>query len=142
MKPLLLTMCIAFCLASPGCVVHDIHDQIALSNEQLAAINESFAKVEEANALLTKLEADLASLESIERDLTLIDAKLAGVNTELASMDEHLASLRRTINTIDSSIPFLNVSGDDAGQAATLESASPTGDEPEGDEGVAPVTPP
>lgn len=130
-------------LALPGCIVQDIHDQMAMSNEKLEAINTSFAKVEEANALLTRLDGQLAALRSI-------DEKLGGVNVELASMDErlatlqaslsqvdaHLASLRRTINTIDSTIPFLKISGDGEEEAESLE--APEGEarpDPAGDGG-------
>ena len=132
-------------LAMPGCIVQDIHDQMALSNEKLEAINTSFAKVEEANALLTRLDGQLASLKSIEENLGSIDERLGGVNVELASMDErlatlqaslsqvdaHLASLRRTINNIDSTIPFLKISGDGEEEAESLEGAARP--EPEGE---------
>lgn len=117
-----------------GCIVQDIHDQIALSNEKLAAIDENFAKVERANELLADLEKQLDrllppindNLTLIEAQLESIDAQLVQINANLASMDtsieqveadlksvsESLTSLRKTISNIDSTIPFLNFSGD------------------------------
>ena len=119
-----------------GCIVQDIHDQIALSNEKLERIDESFAKVERANVLLEQLDTRLdATLPPINENLTRIDARLATIDTNLESMDSrldtlradleqvsaHLASLRKTINNIDSTIPFLSFSGDDDEEKEQLE---------------------
>lgn len=143
----------------PGCIVQDIHDQIALSNEKLEAIDENFAKVERANELLADLEKQLDrllppindNLTLIEAQLESIDAQLVQINANLASMDtsieqveadlksvsESLTSLRRTISNIDSTIPFLKFSGDsdepdpeDSNQEST-ESTEQPAPEPE-----------
>lgn len=136
-------------LALPGCIVQDIHDQIALSNEKLAQIDESFAKVERANELLNNLDAQLdqlAQLEAIQANLSAIstklgtidgnlesmDARIASLETELVEVGEHLASLRRTINNIDSTIPFLKISGDgDEGKEALEADPEQTRPSPE-----------
>jgi len=141
----------------PGCIVQDIHDQIALSNEKLTQIDESFAKVERANELLEQLEKQLDStlgpidenMSKIRERLASIDAKLEAMDTNMVSMDErmvavnadlqavsaHLASLRKTINNLDSTIPFLKFSGDDEEAKAGLEG----GGEPKADPAVEPV---
>lgn len=135
-------------LILPGCIVQDIHDQIALSNEKLEAIDANFAEVQRANELLASLQKQLdevlvpvsENLSLIEARLASIDAKLEAINHNLGSMEtsietveadlksvsESLVSLRQTINNIDSTIPFLNFSGDtDEEETDSAESVSP-----------------
>jgi len=100
----------------PGCIVQDIHDQIALSNEKLQQIDESFEKVERANAALAKLDVQLErlkTLDTIDTNLDLMNAQIGTLQADLSAVSEHLASLRQTINNIDSTIPFLKFSGDE-----------------------------
>lgn len=147
MNRMLTALFIGAAAALPGCVVQDIHDQIALSNDKLQQIDDSFAKVERANEVLNKLDAQLnqlAQLESINGNLTAIDAKLgtidgnlesmdariASLEKELAAVSEHLASLRKTINNIDSTIPFLKISGDDEETKDALETETPPAADP------------
>lgn len=120
----------------PGCLIQDIHDQIVVSNEKLLAIDEGFAKVERANQLLEDLDAQLATLDSIDGNLTTINSRLDTLEGDLKAVSEHLASLRKTINNIDSTIPFLKLSGDDEEAQDALES----GETPE--DGTDPATAP
>lgn len=143
----LIALVVGAAAALPGCIVQDIHDQIALSNDKLQQIDDSFTKVERANELLNKLDAQLnqlAQLESINGNLTAIDAKLgtidgnlesmdariASLEKELAAVSEHLASLRKTINNIDSTIPFLKISGDDEETKDALQTETPPAADP------------
>lgn len=116
--PLLLFVTV---LALPGCIVQDIHDQIALSNEKLQQIDESFAKVQRANELLEDLDKKLATLDSINANLTTVDSTLGTVEADLKAVSESLASLRATINNIDSTIPFLKFSGDEPSEETETE---------------------
>lgn len=117
-----------FLLASlilPGCIVQDIHDQIENSNNRLTAINRTVEQIERTNTLLTSIEKSLSSidtrLESIDQNLGSVDTRLSALQIILDAVSEHLASLRKTINNIDSTIPFLNLSGDDATEQEALE---------------------
>ncbi len=134
----------------PGCIVQDIHDQIALSNQKLTQIDESFAKVERANELLEKLETQLdstlgpidenmskirerlasidAKLEAMDGNMTTMDERIEAVKGDLQAVSAHLASLRKTINNIDSTIPFLKFSGDDEEEQAELENPGGAGE--------------
>lgn len=105
----------------PGCIVQDIHDQIALSNEKLQQIDESFEKVERANTALAKLDIQmerLQTLDSIDGNLVLMNERIDTLQKDLNAVSEHLASLRKTINNIDNTIPFLKISGDEEDEAA------------------------
>lgn len=90
-----------------GCIVQDIHDQIAMSNQQLTGINDQLASIDEN---LTSIDAKLAAIDG---NLATVDGRMASLQGVLDAITEHLASLRRTINNIDSTIPFLRLSGDD-----------------------------
>lgn len=125
LTPLLLLPAL---LAAPGCIIDDIHEGIVLANHNLTSINDSFAEVERANELLAELNEKLVTLDSVNERLASIDALLVqledavdGVEPPLAEIEVHLASLRRTINNIDSTIPFLSVSGDDEDEQEALE---------------------
>jgi prefoldin subunit 5 len=120
--PLLL---IASMLLMPGCIVQDIHDQIALTNAKLDQIDESFAKVQRANELLAELDTKLAALDSINANLGRVDTTLGTVEADLKAVSESLASLRATINNIDSTIPFLKFSGDAEGDETVETDAVP-----------------
>lgn len=144
-----LPMLIGIVLMSPGCIVQDIHDQIALSNQKLTQIDESFAKVERANELLEKLETQLdstlgpidenmskirerlasidAKLEAMDGNMTTMDERIEAVKGDLQAVSAHLASLRKTINNIDSTIPFLKFSGDDEEEQAELNESTGSG---------------
>lgn len=110
--------------ALPGCIVQDIHDQLEASNAELARINRTIEQLERTNTLLTSIEVRLSSIDerlvSVDERLGSVDERLATLRVLLDAVSEHLASLRRTINNIDSTIPFLKLSGDrdeDAGEA-------------------------
>jgi|GEM_PF-3356779 len=89
-----------------GCLAYEIRDELRQVNAsledvkvQLGTVNDGLLKLERTNTLLSDLDMKLASMEA--------------TNASLSSIDAHLASLRRTLNNIDSTIPFLKVSDDD-----------------------------
>lgn len=102
-----------------GCIVEKIHDQLEQSNAGMgrvesdlkgtnaavASVDKRLDAVDETNRLLQQTMERLAVLESI-------DASLKSIDASLKRLDDHLASLRKTINSIDSTIPFLKLSGD------------------------------
>lgn len=94
----------AWCLS--GCLAYEIRDELRLVNASLEdvkiklnSVNDGLLRLERTNTLLADLDMKLTALES--------------TNASLSSIDAHLASLRKTLNRIDSTIPFLKVSGDD-----------------------------
>ncbi|MEA5615403.1 hypothetical protein [Nodularia spumigena] len=123
-RPLALVFLLA-CLAMPGCIVEEIRDEIGTSNERLEAINRTIEQIERTNTLLTNVEKSLTSidtrLESIDQNLGSVDTRLTALQVILDAVSEHLASLRKTINNIDSTIPFLKFSGDDEEDKEALE---------------------
>lgn len=89
-----------------GCLAYEIRDELRLVNAslddvktQLGTVNDGLLKLERTNTLLSDLDMKLTTLET--------------TNASLSSIDAHLASLRRTLNNIDSTIPFLKVSDND-----------------------------
>ncbi|MFN0011450.1 MAG: hypothetical protein ACKVS8_07380 [Phycisphaerales bacterium] len=117
----------------PGCVLDDIHDELATTNQAIGrvedrlgvtdaniqAVQEKMIAVDGANQRLDDTIARLQMLQSIHTTLESIDASLR-------KLDDHLASVRKTINTIDSSIPFMKLSGDsDADKAELKEGGAP-----------------
>lgn len=93
-------------LPMTGCLAYEIRDELRQVNAslddvkiKLNSVNDGLAKLERTNTLLSNLDIKLTALES--------------TNASLSSIDAHLASLRKTLNNIDSTIPFLKVSGDD-----------------------------
>lgn len=123
----------ALALAIPGCIVQDIHDQIALSNQQLTGINDQLASIDDN---LTSIDDKLAA---IDEKLATVDGRMANLQGVLDAITEHLASLRRTINNIDSTIPFLKLSGDDDEEQQGLEDGE-TGQPTEGQQHTPPAS--
>lgn len=109
----------------PGCVVWDINDGIIASNGNLDQIESGL------NEIGDELGQTNSNLQSVEAQLTSMDEQLKALQTQLDSTNKHLESLRKTINNIDSTIPFLKLSGDDEEEQEALENGeSPTPSEP------------
>ena len=81
--------------AASGCVVWDIKNN-------LEAVN---AKLDKIDTHLSQLQTDIEPLQELD--------KLESISGSLTPIEEHLNSLRKTIANIDSTIPLLNISGDD-----------------------------
>jgi len=143
MQRVCLTMSAAvMMLALPGCVITDINDGIVLANSNLESINASFEQVEKANELLASIGSDLdrldervvtlqARMDSVDERLTTLGVSLGSVDSglgttkgQLDQVEVHLASLRKTINNIDSVVPFLRISGDDKEDKDALEAGA------------------
>lgn len=117
-----ISLVLAAALTMPGCIIWDAYDQLELANQQLGDIN---TNLEEIDANLVTIDAKLATIDAklatIDANLDTVDASLSKIQPMLVQIDGHLASLRKTINNIDSTIPFLKLSGDDDDEKDALE---------------------
>lgn len=137
----------ALLLFLPGCVVWEIRDEMRATNQHLDDVKESLETANtamataneglaQANSRLDQVDEGLARLDQtntlmndVGQDLGRVKVQLEGVGGQLAVLDSiqtslqrldvHLASLRKTIGSIDSMIPFLDLGG--GGQETPLE---------------------
>lgn len=140
----------------PGCIVQDIHDELKSANSQLGDVQQSLTKLDTTNEELTRtselideVQQGLARIDTTNSSLTQVDQRLAvldSIDRSLTRLDAHLASLRKTISSLDESIPFLSF-GDsaeavpDLGAAPTppdAEAAPPAAEPPPGEVTAAP----
>jgi prefoldin subunit 5 len=138
-------------LALTGCVFDDIHSEMQSANANLEPLDERIAR---GNDVLVRLEAELQQvsrandlletgnerLESLEQRLAVMESvqqSLVSIDTTLKHLDAHLASLRKTIDNIDSTIPFLKFSDD----TDTESTAEPTVAGPQATDPPPPPTP-
>ncbi len=106
--------CLPILASLPGCLAFEIRDELRLVN---ASMEDVKIKLDSVNSGLQKLERTNTVLADLDMKLTALET----TNASLSSIDAHLASLRKTLNSIDSTIPFLKVSGDD--EDAVVETA-------------------
>ncbi len=97
----------------PGCIVGEIRDNLVLANESLARVEVQLQEVNETNAHLVELQVTLEKLATIDTSLTNVDNELDGIAESLKRLDDHMVSLRRTLQSIDSTIPFLQIADDE-----------------------------
>lgn len=101
----------------PGCIVQDIHDEIAKTNASIVRVEGDMART---NTAINEVQEKLSAIELTNQKLDQTREALAvleSIDKSLKRLDEHLASLRATINNIDSVIPLLGISGDKKGDA-------------------------
>ncbi|MFA6044809.1 MAG: hypothetical protein WC718_07485 [Phycisphaerales bacterium] len=152
LAPIIVALVVAAILSTlPGCVVWDIRDDLRKSNEQLtdvkqaldkanSALDRANADLDTANERLDKVEAGLtrldktnAAIDTTNQSLESLDKQLAllgSINTSLGHLDQHLAAVRKTIGSIDSMIPFMDLGGgpDETGVAAAAPAPAPPGE--------------
>ncbi|MCA9310067.1 MAG: hypothetical protein KDA21_02615 [Phycisphaerales bacterium] len=134
----------------PGCIVWEIRDQITEANGAIDQANQAIAQsnagIEHANATLDRLDEQLAALRETNLLLQGLreDLKVLGpIDSSLKRLDGHLASLRKTIDNIDSTIPFLKIGGDPLEEDTPEDAVPGEGDAPAtGTDSVAPKNPP
>ncbi len=97
----------------PGCIVGEIRDNLVLANESLARVEVQLHEVSETNDHLVELQDSLKQLATIDLSLQNVDGELDGIAESLKRLDDHLVSLRKTLRSIDSTIPFLSISDDE-----------------------------
>lgn len=95
-----------------GCVVNEIHDEIAMVNTQLdtkrVTLNSVNERLDRVSTQLDDLERTTNTLIELQQQLEVLNS----IDSSLKNLDRHLASLRGTIESIDRTIPFLRFSGD------------------------------
>ncbi len=92
----------------PGCVVWDIEEGIATSNQNLEQIEGELSTIN-------------ANLDTVNARMSSMDEQLMSLQAQIDATNAHLESLRKTINNIDNTIPFLKLSGDDEEEQEALE---------------------
>lgn len=134
-----------FALGLPlgGCIFHDvkdIRDSLAVTNERLERtevlledVREVNPKLDDLQTLLDEMQVRLEIMKSIDGSLGSMDSTLMSVDKSLKALDLHLASLRRTLENIDSTIPFLKLS-DPGPEEDAIEADDAAGEPGEVDE--------
>ncbi|MEO1008204.1 MAG: hypothetical protein AAFX79_06535 [Planctomycetota bacterium] len=113
-------------LPGSGCIAWEIRDELTRIN---ASMDDIKAQLDTANQGLSALERTNSTLAELDTKLETLKT----TNASLASIDTHLASLRKTLKNIDSTIPFLKVSGDDSDEeimTAEEKAAAEAGTQP------------
>ena len=124
-RPAAAAIALPLALAMSGCVVDEINEGIATSNENVRQTNQDLDVVTGRMAEInTRLDGINAELDEINGQLAI----LTSIDASLKKLDVHLASLRKTINNIDSTIPFLRLSGDDEDDKDELEAGDQAGE--------------
>lgn len=136
----------------PGCIVGEIRDELKNANSQLTDVQTSLAKLDQTNEqiartneelirtsqLIDDVQQGLGRIDETNSSLTNVDQRLSllnSINTSLTHLDAHLASLRKTISSLDDSIPFLSFGGgDDAIPEPSAPAEPAAGEQPDATE--------
>jgi prefoldin subunit 5 len=133
---LLIVTC---CAPLGGCIVTDIHEEIVATNQRLESLEARLELIQEANELLDAGNEGLDEVQEKLETMKSIDESLQSVDASLKRLDEHLAALRATIENIDSTIPFLSISGKPEDlEEGEADAEGGTGDDAPADEAGAP----
>ena len=94
-----------------GRILDQTNTHLDTTNATLAAVRDQLDAVNRTNDLLLDLQFGLGTgskgdTEVIEKRKSVLDT-LNTIDTSLGKLDHHLASLRRTLENIDSTIPFI-----------------------------------
>lgn len=147
-----LPCCLLAALSLPGCIVQDIRDNLNKANASLPEVDNRIAQTSTAlsttNTHLEGIDTNLATtvtglsqtnerITSIESNLAKTNQSLEVVERNLIQVNQHLAGLRSTISKLDSTIPFLDLGGDEPIEntppqpAAVSTTARAEGDDPQ-----------
>ncbi len=132
-RSLALAVIVLLALPLTGCVVEEINEGIAASNQNVQRTNQDLEVVTRRMAEIdSQLAAINTELSAVSSELTEINTQLAvlvSINDSLKKLDVHLASLRETIKRI----PFLRLSPDDE-ETDEQSDTTPQSDEPPSEE--------
>lgn len=99
------------------------------ANSRLDGVEKGLVRLDRTNSLidgvgkgLTRIDTTNTALDGLEKQLAL----LASIEQSLGRLDAHLASVRKTIGSIDSMIPFLDLGGGEEVVAAPATTPAPT----------------
>lgn len=119
-------LCLAAFLLLPGCIVQDIHDRMEETSLAMTQANANLVRVtQELETANRVLDSRLAQIDLTNQHLQATQDRLAileSIDASLKALDVHLASLRRTLDNIDSTVPFLDL----ADPPPENEAAAPT----------------
>lgn len=92
-------------------ILNRTNQNLDTTNATLAAVQTQLDNVKRTNDLLLDLQFGLGTqsvgeAEAVEKRKSVLET-LNTIDTSLGKLDEHLASLRRTLENIDSTIPFI-----------------------------------
>ena len=128
-----------------GCVFSDIRDQVVVANtgltkvdtqlgetnKRLTEVETGLARLDRTNDLIGNVESGLGRIDRTNDSLGLLERQLNtldSMNKSMVRLDQHLAGLRKSLNSIDSLLPFMDIgSGDvsEPAEAAVAEAGSP-----------------
>ncbi|MCX5691119.1 MAG: hypothetical protein NTV94_15260, partial [Planctomycetota bacterium] len=143
-----------------GCVFSDIRDQVVVANtgltkvdtqlgetnKRLTEVETGLARLDKTNDLIGNVESGLGRIDRTNDSLTLLERQLNtldSMNKSMVRLDQHLAGLRKSLNSIDSLLPFLDMGSGDVTEpsAAAVADASSSAAAP-ADAGTATTTDP
>jgi septal ring factor EnvC (AmiA/AmiB activator) len=113
MPRLLRVTLLIFSLPAPGCIVYDMRDHLAQSNNRLASMQLELAQTtRELTQVNANLQASNETLSEIRQRLEVLDS----INNSLISLDNSLKAIRAAIEKL----PILGPAAKEASPKETL----------------------
>lgn len=104
------------------------NQDLANANQRLDNVEQGLTKLDRTNALIDKVDNGLGKIDTTNDALAKLDkqlALLASIDTSLGHLDQHLAAVRKTIGSINSMIPFMDLGGGPEEPAAATAAVAP-----------------
>lgn len=126
-------VCVQFAMEEANAGLSSANTLLAETNDRLDLVEEGLARLDRTNALIDDVEKGLGRIDSTNTSLGGLERQLAlltSIEQSLDRLDVHLASVRKTIGSINSFIPFLDLGGgyeETEVSAATQEEVPPPG---------------
>lgn len=98
--------------------LQNVNRQLVAVDDQLQTANRQLGSVEGG---LTRIDTANSSLSILERQLTTLDS----MNKSMVRLDEHLAGLRKSLNALDSIVPFIDLGSGPVSEAPAPAEAAP-----------------
>lgn len=107
-------VCVQFAMEEANQGLSSANTLLAETNDRLDRVEEGLTRLDRTNALIDSVEKGLERIDSTNISLDGLQTQLALLNSieqSLGRLDTHLASVRKTIGSINSFIPFLDLGG-------------------------------
>ncbi|HRJ51069.1 MAG TPA: hypothetical protein PKU91_11065, partial [Phycisphaerales bacterium] len=107
-------VCVQFAMDEANQGLSSANTLLAQTNDRLDRVEEGLTRLDRTNALIDRVEKGLERIDRTNHSLGGLEAQLALLNSieqSLGRLDTHLASVRKTIGSINSFIPFLDLGG-------------------------------
>lgn len=133
-----------------GCVFSDIRDQVVVANtgltkvdtqlgetnKRLTEVETGLARLDRTNDLIGNVESGLGRIDRTNDSLGLLERQLNtldSMNKSMVRLDQHLAGLRKSLNSIDSLLPFMDIGSGEVTEpaAAAVADAGAAGATPD-----------